>query len=31
MVMTIGMIFYKQTPLQVVEEGQISERPGVLL
>ena len=29
-IMTIGMIFYKKKPEQVVEEGQFSERPDLL-
>lgn len=29
-VMTLGMIFYKKKPEQVVEEGQFSERPDIL-
>jgi predicted membrane channel-forming protein YqfA (hemolysin III family) len=29
-IMTIGMIFYKKKPEQVVEEGQFSERSDIL-
>lgn len=29
-IMTIGMIFYKKKPGQVVEEGQFSDRPDIL-
>ncbi len=29
-IMTLGMIFYKKKPEQVVEEGQFSERPDIL-
>ncbi|MBL7739421.1 MAG: cation:proton antiporter [Chitinophagaceae bacterium] len=29
-IMTIGMIFYKKKPDQLVEEGQFSERPDIL-
>lgn len=29
-IMTLGMIFYKKKPDQVVEEGQFSERPDIL-
>jgi Kef-type K+ transport system membrane component KefB len=29
-IMALGMVFYKKKPDQIVEEGQFSERPGIL-
>ena len=29
-IMALGMVFYKKKPEQIVEEGQFSERPGIL-